>query len=511
MLITPVSIAKNNSFHRQAEHSKISEREFRQQYTYAPAFSGQQKIYSDKINALKLEMQTYPRDIEYRRNLLENAGLNPDLYYRLRSVIGSGEIKDIMADYQQKPEVYSVGENDINIADRTIRANLHMHTVASDGFLTIEELLGKASLYADEAAKIHKDKAPFTIAITDHDTTESAEEAIKLIFANPDKYKNLRVILGAEITSFNNIAAHIKDKPTCTHILLYGIDPGEKDFKNFINHYKSLKQTLSGRMIDDVNAVYKEFFDEGDFYNIKQLREQYTPVRKNIVGIYNYVNDYVVTKMLVKESVLKNPELKQELEYHGIDTTVDGFMKEMQEYFNIYDKNNKLRKPTAAIIEVISMFTVAPQDTIRDMVASVPLSQKAEDCIKQITKNLEKYKITFEPQYHYVPKIQDIYAALQNQPDSLIGLAHPLDYVQRIESDDLKYEVLEEVYKYFKEHARDKAAFAESYYQSYNGALRVLQHKPETKAILDELGKAYGLYQTGSGDTHRINIFKRYY
>ena len=139
----------------------------------SPAFLGNSKVYSDQIQELKSGINLYPKDVEYRKQLMTNAGKNPDEYYKLRSIIGLDEIKSILADFHSNEKAYSVGINNENIKNKTFRANLHIHTVASDGHLTTQELLDQAVVYANEVAQNPAFKQePSIIAITDHDTTE---------------------------------------------------------------------------------------------------------------------------------------------------------------------------------------------------------------------------------------------------------------------------------------------------------------------------------------------------
>lgn len=75
-----------------------------------------------------------------------------------------------------------------------IKADLHMHTIASDGTLDVEDLMIKA-----------KKRDLDIISITDHDTVDSVKKAIYL----QSKY-NLKVIPGIELTTkFNGESIHL--------------------------------------------------------------------------------------------------------------------------------------------------------------------------------------------------------------------------------------------------------------------------------------------------------------
>ena len=168
----------------------------------------------------------FPEDDVYRRQLLTDAGLPPDAHARIRSIAGPAEIRAIVCAFQKRAAFYQPGirprerrrEVDShgleNVASRQFRANLHIHTRHSDGRLSIPQLLRQASLYADSTAEMLQEDspapfAPFTIGIMDHNRVEGCAEAIRLIFESPRRYRNLRVILGSEVTvRLQNIYEH---------------------------------------------------------------------------------------------------------------------------------------------------------------------------------------------------------------------------------------------------------------------------------------------------------------
>lgn len=92
-----------------------------------------------------------------------------------------------------KPEHYQVGEK--------LRANFHLHTIASDGRLTPKEFLKQCTSYANRVFKSGKanDNLPaFSAAITDYDRVKSSQEVIVLISQEPGKYKNFKFVAGCE-------------------------------------------------------------------------------------------------------------------------------------------------------------------------------------------------------------------------------------------------------------------------------------------------------------------------
>lgn len=98
------------------------------------------------------------------------------------------------------------------------KADLHIHTNASDGLLSVPELLKKIS-----------EKGLRSISITDHDTIDALEEASRLA---PDY--GIELIPGAELT------ARWKGKEV--HLLAYFFDPTDSTFLSLIARQKRARK-----------------------------------------------------------------------------------------------------------------------------------------------------------------------------------------------------------------------------------------------------------------------------
>ncbi len=202
--------------------------------------SALEKIY-DKI------CQKFPEDIEYRQKLANSAGLSPDDHVVLASIVGPNEFKANILEYSTTPEVYSpnaiidekTGKVRLkNVESCEFMANTHIHTQNSDGEYSVRQLLDAAAKYADRVAKSRKDKY-FTIAITDHNTVNGCKEAIEILKENPSKYKNLRAVLGAEISSLESDQyIETSTKPTSVHLLTQCIDPYDVELEKVFNNIK---------------------------------------------------------------------------------------------------------------------------------------------------------------------------------------------------------------------------------------------------------------------------------
>ena len=110
-------------------------------------------------------------------------------------------------------------------------ADLHLHTVASDGLYQPEELVKKA-----------KEMGFATIAVTDHDTTDSVAEALKA-----GKKLGVDVIAGIEISS--------SDEGKEVHILGYNIDVNNKELKATLNKMTEHRKTIAAKMVSKLNEL----------------------------------------------------------------------------------------------------------------------------------------------------------------------------------------------------------------------------------------------------------------
>ena len=204
------------------------------------------KLSEKDIQILKKQMRPYPEDIRYRKKLFIERGTNPSEYYKLRSVIGTQELKETIKEFNSNENAYMPGKrpeseeytsdshNLTNVETGNYRANLHIHSVNSDGKMSVQEILDSANKYAEYLKKT-KNK-PFYIAITDHNTVKGCMEAIDIIRRNPKKYENLRVVLGCEVTlKMDSIDKYELKKPHTVHLLLMGINPYDEELNGFLD------------------------------------------------------------------------------------------------------------------------------------------------------------------------------------------------------------------------------------------------------------------------------------
>lgn len=261
VLINNIMKIQNNSY--------ISGLTINKQISFARRKNTDKDIFiSSRRNTQITPAPESANDRKYRKQLCRDMGIKgitPDM---LQSVMAPDEYRSFIAENSGNRNLFVTGErpkgkegiidsNGIEYVKMKIFGSaLHIHTVHSDGKLSIQEVLNQASEYADEYAKVnHK---PFVIGITDHNTLEGCKEAVKLIAQNPRKYSNLKVVLGTEIsTKEDEINGYKLRKPEKYHILVTGINPFDKKSNQFLDYL----QSESGTPMHIKSISVQEAFD----------------------------------------------------------------------------------------------------------------------------------------------------------------------------------------------------------------------------------------------------------
>ncbi|MDA0986259.1 MAG: PHP domain-containing protein [Bacteroidetes bacterium] len=112
-----------------------------------------------------------------------------------------------------------------------IKADLHMHTSFSDGVFSPKELIQKCN-----------SKNLNTISITDHDSTESFNEA-----AEEAKIFNMEIIPGVELSATDGVKEY--------HILGYFIDFNNQRLKDYLTFFRLERVRRAERIVEKLNKL----------------------------------------------------------------------------------------------------------------------------------------------------------------------------------------------------------------------------------------------------------------
>lgn len=273
-------------------------------------------------------------DKEYKEALLIGMGEQKENVKKLNSIMGEKELEMIIKKYNNYPQAYRIDEeekDDRKVFDTKLhRANFHAHTTVSDGQMEVEDFLTQAAEYADEVKKeFPKEKYPYILALTDHNRIEQDKIALRLIFDNPEKYKNLKVILGLEIWGLiegGQIPAQKNDNGI--HLLAWAINPYDKAFDSL-----EYREYPINEVFDFIQNQKYGFI--GIAHPIREIDENNIADGKNIYDWLNDMLDFYASKkrnkLLFAEGYYQRyrfytePELlhavKVECDKRGIKTT----------------------------------------------------------------------------------------------------------------------------------------------------------------------------------------------
>ena len=199
-------------------------------------------------------------DLAYKKNILKESG---NIFYsleNLRPLVGPEELVKLIEANDVNAQSYTPGNE--NIINGKYIANLHMHTIYSDGKSSVEYLLDTAQAYAEK----YLNGENFYMAITDHNTILGTKELIRVLQKNARKYKNIKVVAGIEIFSSYKTSS-ISKRPVEIHVLTLAVNP----YDRFLNKefYKK-----------DLSNIYNRKRPDHDFDKLISDMENY-----GVVGI----------------------------------------------------------------------------------------------------------------------------------------------------------------------------------------------------------------------------------
>lgn len=137
--------------------------------------------------------------------------------------------------------------------------DLHIHSTASDGTHTPQEILAMADRMGLQA-----------IAITDHDTLDGARQAFYSGIA-----PSLSFITGVEISVQAPDECRIKES---LHILGYGMDPNDRALLRALEKFQEVRKTRIHRMVDRLNQLGIPL----ELHQVKDLSKDGTPGRPHV-------------------------------------------------------------------------------------------------------------------------------------------------------------------------------------------------------------------------------------
>lgn len=140
-----------------------------------------------------------------------------------------------------------------NIKNGTFVADLHSHSVFSDGKGSVKVILENVAKYADKLNA--KNGKKFIFALTDHDGIDGVKEALTIIAETPEKYKNVKFVTGTEVSYI--IKSNKTENPYETsELLVYGFNPFDSDINKFFDKIQQRRKQVAEDFIKDLNQKF---------------------------------------------------------------------------------------------------------------------------------------------------------------------------------------------------------------------------------------------------------------
>lgn len=437
-------------------------------------------------------------DIEYKKALVSDKS-NLDIS-RLNSIVGQDEFQKIVSELNCKsfmPGVRSDISKLDNYDDRYVKsgdfcANFHVHSLYSDGAYDVTTLLDSANSFAI------KSENKFIVAFTDHDSVEGVKKIVDVIYDNFDKYKNLKIILGLEVST---VATEFlsQSKTLDIHTLVYCINPYDSNLNDFLNIKMEKKYSLACETLELLKKSLSEILIR---YNIElslgEAAKIHPLITKGQDEVSHPLKKYIYAKILYSYYVENNKNISEKLKQFGVDNKLLSYEKPVfmyKEMFNndryFYIYKDALEKYLNFVTENNFKFKLSPipQMIIDDLIVAKKICENSHPTKEHSISAFSEFSKTVE--------------FIAQQKYGLMSIAHPARInLKNISTDNVTF--FDELFSVYKSAGKAKAYGYEKFYQSYKGE----KHFAVLKDI-DMCAAKYNLSFTGGIDTHGKDVSRR--
>lgn len=463
---------------------------------------------TETINKFKNDCAEYPQDKKYREKLASATGINTDEYYLLRPIIGETELKSIVKNLEEKnfmpgirqDQTIQDSHNDCYLKSGDFKANLHVHTTYSDGLMSVDEFLDNSVKLADKNFSLKNDDLPLLVAITDHDCIDGAKEVLRKVSKNPQKFQNVRIVLGVELSTITNQFDNLK-KPLLIHTHMFCINPFDKDLNDFISRKSELKKQLAIETMEKLNIELSETLKR---FDLKLSLEEAATIHELILKGQDEVcipmKKYTGSKLIFAFYVEHNPKTLEILKENGINLKDLSFQRPIKKYKRLFKRAGGFAKNYKEAL-AIYLAEKVPSADFTEVFAQT--DNEIENAIKRAVKIAENAHPSLSQMPEAFDGFEETLDILSQQEFGIFGIAHPARTSVRDVDSDLD-SLFDNMFSSFKEHGKEKAVFYEGYYQSYDGEA-YLQYLPP----INRKARKYGLLKSGGMDSHGPLITER--
>lgn len=238
--------------------------------------------------------------------------------------IPAADFSAIMSPEEFKEEIKTLSIDNFDIKNinesdpkKIYCADLDSATTFSTGKEDVYTLLEKVAKTADEYhAKTGK---KFIFAITDRDTIEGVQHAVRIVASEPKKFKNLKFIPSMKMSFTHSVPTEKNyTRYENSEMLVYGINPFSPKLVDFVTDTLEKRKQMTIDFIKAVNKLYPQF--------------NYTVREFGIQNRIKFLKDFGVSNLYwrAREYV----ETKGDTQIRGIELTPDQISKAAVQILN---------------------------------------------------------------------------------------------------------------------------------------------------------------------------------
>lgn len=377
-----------------------------------------------------------------------------------------------------------------NINNGSFCANLHVHTHYSDGISDVKTILDDSLKFAE--------KKPFLLGITDHDTVEGAKEALSIVSKDYNKYKNIKIVPGVEIST---VGTHFK-KQTGTldiHTLLYGINPFDKRLNNFLDEKRRSKFSLAEEVLNKLKFALSELLASLQIsLSLEEASKIHPMITKGQDEVSHPLKKYIYAKILFSYYVENNTSVLERLKKYGISKALLSYEKPVQKYKKMFNNARYFYIYKNALEKYLAFLTGEKEQFILN---EIP---------KNIIDNLLRAKMICEENHPSLEIIQPAFSSFEETlafisslDFGIISIAHPARLKLSNINTDIR-DFFSDFWAVYKKYGGDRALCYEKYYQSYDRR-KYFSYLED----IDAAAEKYSFLFTGGIDSHGDNVIRR--
>lgn len=259
--------------------------------------------------------------------------------------------------------------------------DLDYQTSFSSGNENIFDILDNVAQYANKYYE--KNGKDFIFAITDRDSIEGLQHALRIIGLNPEKFKHVKIVPGIKM-SFAHEAPNSNIGYENSDMLIYGIDPFSENIIDFVETTVQKRKNMTINFIRQVNELYPEFA-----YSVLEFAQQNRIKYKKgfcVSNLYWRAREYAETKgdtaikgisMVPKEILAEAEEILNELDQVFLGSNQGGFSALGSEIIKDEEVNKSIK-------EVFSKYSTHYDDETGRVVSEAEnLYDEMIDCLSK--------------------------------------------------------------------------------------------------------------------------------